>query len=42
MTPVQAPVGGNTLAGILASGRLPVLEALRYATLLGKALRKIH
>jgi hypothetical protein len=41
-TPEAAPNEFRTLAQRLAEGKIPVLEALRYAVILGEALRKMH
>ncbi len=41
-TDPAAPPEPRTLAQRLSDGRLPVREAVRYATLLGEALRKLH
>jgi serine/threonine protein kinase len=43
MTGLQSSTfGARTLAAHLSEGRVPVPDALRYATLLGEELRKIH
>jgi eukaryotic-like serine/threonine-protein kinase len=36
------PAASRTLAERLAEGKIPVPEALRYATILGEELRKLH
>lgn len=43
MTPQEpAGIGFRTLADRLSEGRMPAPEALRYARLLGEALREVH
>ena len=42
MTPEPAVIGLRTLADRLSEGKLPPLEALRYATMLGETLRQLH